>query len=112
MASCVSHASWLRQLLTELHLKQEQPTRLYVDNQSAIAIAKNPVYHDRSKHIDVRFHFLRELVAAQEVALVHVKTEDQLADILTKALPVQTFVRLRNLLGVVDSSLRGARVGY
>lgn len=111
LSSCASHASWFRQLLSELYLKQNQPTKLYVDNQSAIAIAKNPVYHDRSKHIDVRFHFLRDLVAAEVVALANVNTKNQLADILTKALPTQAFARLRSMLGVVGSNLRGACVG-
>lgn len=111
LASCASHASWLRQLLSEMHLEQKSPIELYVDNQSAIAIARNPVYHDRSKHIDVRFHFLRDLVGNGAVSLVHVRSKDQLADLLTKALPAQAFVRLRNLLGVVDSSLKGVCEG-
>ncbi|GAB2265831.1 hypothetical protein Dimus_037849 [Dionaea muscipula] len=110
VAAAVSHCIWLRQLLEELHLVQQQPTEIGVDNQSAIAIAKNPVYHDRSKHIDVRFHFLRDSVANGVVKLVYVKTQDQLADILTKPLPLHVFTRLRSMLGVVDSSLRGAYV--
>ncbi|GAB2290803.1 hypothetical protein Dimus_038122 [Dionaea muscipula] len=110
IASCVSHGLWLRQLLAELHVHQELPTVIHVDNQSAIAIAKNPVYHDRSKHIDVRFHFLRESVANEFVKLKYVKTQDQLADLLTKPLSLHVFTKFRSLYGVVDSSLRGAYV--
>ncbi|GAB2292881.1 hypothetical protein Dimus_038225 [Dionaea muscipula] len=110
IAAAVSHCIWLRQLLEEVHLLQPQPTVIGVDNQSAIAIAKNPVYHDRSKHIDVRFHFLRDSVANGVVKLIYVKTQDQVADILTKPLSLHVFARLRSLLGVIDSSLRGAYV--
>ncbi|GAB2270302.1 hypothetical protein Dimus_038836 [Dionaea muscipula] len=95
-AACVSHVSWLRQLLTELYFKQTGSTVVFVDNQSAITIAKNSVYHDRSKHIDVRFHFLRESIADESVSLVHVKTSFQLADILTKALPAHVFIKFRD----------------
>lgn len=111
MASSVSHALWIKQLLIEMKLEQKQAITLSVDNQAAVAIAKNPVYHDRSKHIDVRFHFLRDFVASNAVKLVHINTQDQVADILTKPLPFQRFARFRTLLGIVDSSLRGARVG-
>ncbi|GAB2282271.1 hypothetical protein Dimus_039531 [Dionaea muscipula] len=110
-ASCVSHCLWLRQLMRELEMEQLQPTVVRVDNQSAIAIAKNPVYHDRSKHIDVRFHFLREAIARGDVELAYVRTQYQLADLMTKALGYQSFARLRSLLGLVDSSLRGVYVG-
>ncbi|GAB2274840.1 hypothetical protein Dimus_039096 [Dionaea muscipula] len=110
MASCTSHALWLRQFLAELKVEQGDPTVIFVDNQSAIAIAKNPVYHDRSKHIDVRFHFLRDAVANDVVKLEHVKTQDQLADLLTKPLATQVFTRFRSMIGLVDSSLRGAYV--
>ncbi|GAB2277331.1 hypothetical protein Dimus_039228 [Dionaea muscipula] len=101
-ASCVSHVLWLRQLLLEMRLCQELPTNVFVDNQSAIAVAKNPVYHDRSKHIDVRFHFLREAIAREDVELVFVRTEFQAADILTKPLGFQAFSKLRALLGVTS----------
>ncbi|GAB2295854.1 hypothetical protein Dimus_038384 [Dionaea muscipula] len=107
-AACVSHVLWLRQLLKELHCEQKNSTVVYVDNQSAISISKNPVYHDRSKNIDVKFHFLRESIANEVVKLVHVKTTWQI--LLTKPLPTHMFVKFRELLGIVDSSLRGAYV--
>ncbi|KAK1662075.1 hypothetical protein QYE76_050234 [Lolium multiflorum] len=74
---------------------------LQVDNKAAIALAKNPVHHDRSKHIDVKFHFIREHVEKGRVELVYVGTQDQLADILTKALGRVRFIELRQKLGVV-----------
>lgn len=57
-ASCVCHAVWLRNLLKEVGMLQEEATLIHVDNKSTIALAKNPVFHDQSKHIDTRFHFI------------------------------------------------------
>jgi hypothetical protein len=72
-----------------------------VDNKSAIALSKNPVHHDRSKHIDTRFHFIRDCVERGEVDIDHVSKTEQLADILTKALGRIRFAELREKLGVI-----------
>jgi anthranilate/para-aminobenzoate synthase component I len=85
-ASCVCHAIWLRKLMEDLQQKQSKATRIFVDNKSAIALAKNPVHHERSKHIDTRFHFIKEHIKEGDVELVHVKTHEQIADIFTKPL--------------------------
>ncbi|KAK2970863.1 hypothetical protein RJ640_022305 [Escallonia rubra] len=77
---------------------------------SAIALAKNPVFHDRSKHIDTRYHFIRESIAKKQVQVKFVKSEDQDADIFTKLLNREVFEKLRSRLGMRESSLRG-RVG-
>ncbi|KAL0334641.1 UNVERIFIED_CONTAM: Retrovirus-related Pol polyprotein from transposon TNT 1-94 [Sesamum radiatum] len=61
------HAIWLRRLLSELYFAQDRATKIMVDNKSAIALAKNPVFHDRSKHIDARFHFIRDCIANKEI---------------------------------------------
>jgi hypothetical protein len=71
------------------------------DSTSAISVAKNPVLPSRTKHIDVRYHFLRDNVEKGNIDLNHVPTEKQLADILTKPLDQATFARLRGELGVV-----------
>lgn len=63
--SSVCHAIWLRKLLKELHMPQEDATEIFVDNKSAIALAKNPVFHDRSKHINTRYYFIRECILLQ-----------------------------------------------
>lgn len=67
---------------------QDDPTEVYVDNKSAIALAKNPVFHERSKHIDTRYHFIREHVNKKDVELIYCKSYDQVADILTKPLSI------------------------
>ncbi|KAE8707741.1 hypothetical protein F3Y22_tig00110377pilonHSYRG00343 [Hibiscus syriacus] len=102
--SCVCHAIWLRNLLKVIGLIQEEPTKVCVDNKSAIALAKNPVFHDRSKHIDIRYHYIRECVARKDVEVEYVKSQDQVADIFTKPLTSEDFLRLRNLLGVTIST--------
>jgi hypothetical protein len=76
--------------------------RLRIDNQSAIELAKNPVHHDRSKHIDTQFHYIRECTENGVVEVNHVRTKDQLADILTKPLGRIRFVELRSRLDVVQ----------
>jgi hypothetical protein len=75
---------------------------LLCDNESAIKIANNPVQHSRTKHIDIRHHFLCDHVARGDIALSHVSTYHQLADIFTKPLDEARFVELRNELGILD----------
>ncbi|KAA0051914.1 putative copia-type polyprotein [Cucumis melo var. makuwa] len=99
-ASCVCHAVWLRNLLKTVGILQDDPTVIHVDNKSTIALAKNPVFHDRSKRIDTRFHFIRDCISRKEVQVEYVNTEDQIADIFTKPLKVNVFNNLRTLLGV------------
>ena len=75
---------------------------LLCDNESAVKIAKNPVQHSRTKHIDIRHHFLRDHEAKGDISLQGVRFEEQLADIFTKPLDESTFVRIRNELNVLD----------
>jgi hypothetical protein len=78
--------------------------KLLIDNKSAIALAKNPVHHDRSKHIDVKYHSIREHIEKGRVEVAYVRTHDQLADILTKALGRVRFIEMRQKLGVSEFS--------
>jgi hypothetical protein len=71
------------------------------DSKSAISVAKNPVLHSRTKHIEVRYHSLRENVEKGNIDIIRVRTEKQLADILTKPLDQASFARLRGELGVI-----------
>jgi len=75
---------------------------IQVDNRSAIELAKNPVNHERSKHIDVRFHFIREQVKKESVKLVHVASQDQVVDIFTKPLPKELFDKYKKMIGMMD----------
>ncbi|WJX77089.1 hypothetical protein P8452_60430 [Trifolium repens] len=100
--SCVFHAVWLRNLLKELGMSREEPTNIFVDHKSAIALAKNPVFHDRSKHIDTRYHYIRECIERKDVQVEHVKSQDQVADIFTKPLKHEDFIKLRDSLRMTN----------
>jgi hypothetical protein len=86
------------------------PVVIYCDNINSILLVNNPVYHARRKHIEVHYHFIREKVLAKKIDLIHVSTEDQVADIFTKALGTNKLKKFRKMLGVleVDLSLRGS----
>jgi hypothetical protein len=90
----VTHASkealWLRSLISQLFDIALEPTTLFSDNQSAIALTKDHQYHPRTKHIDIRFHFIRWIIENGSLHLIYCPTEDMLADTLTKALPSNT----------------------
>ncbi|KAG8488543.1 hypothetical protein CXB51_016302 [Gossypium anomalum] len=105
-ASAVNQAIWLRKILADLNLFQEGVTEILCDNKSAIAIAKNPVFHGRTKHFDIKLHVIREMEQACEIKLVHCNSEDQIADILTKGLGVSRFNKLRKLMGVCNMELK------
>jgi hypothetical protein len=89
----VQEVAWIRQLLKDLRLERTLPTRVYIDNKSARQLAENPVHHQRSKHIDIKFHWIRDMVAAQTIKLIDVPTDDQRADFLTKTLRGEAFWR-------------------
>lgn len=93
---------WLRNILSLITSEDIGPVILCIDNRSAIDLAKNPMFHGRSKHIDIRYHFIRECVERGEVVLKHVRSNDQRADILTKSLATFKFEQMRKLLGVKD----------
>jgi hypothetical protein len=98
-AAC--QAIWLRRLYGELMGIGDGTTELCVDNKSAIALAKNPVFHDRCKHIQIRYHFIRQCVDNGDIDVQFVRTGDQLSDIMTKALGRVQFQELRRRIGIV-----------
>lgn len=103
-------AIWLRRLLGELNLQNlHAPTTLYGDNQGSLNLAKNPIYHSRTKHVEVRHHFVREKIASKEIELKFVPTGEQIADIFTKALGRIAFERIRDKLGLVKIDSRGPK---
>nr|GEV43200.1 retrovirus-related Pol polyprotein from transposon TNT 1-94 [Tanacetum cinerariifolium] len=99
----VCHAIWLRNLLQELKNQQDGPTEIKVDNKSAIELARNSVHHERSKHIIVSFHFIKEHIRNREVQLTHVMSRDQAANIFTKALPAELFNLCKQKIGMKDA---------
>ena len=103
--SAVCEVVWLRSLLVEIHEVQAGATMIYCDNQSCIQIAKNPVFHARTKHIKIHYHYVREKVQAKEIELVYCSTEDQAADMFTKALSRDKFEKFRNIMNVKENRL-------
>ncbi|XP_058776093.1 secreted RxLR effector protein 161-like [Vicia villosa] len=100
--SCVCNAIWLRSLLKDLNMPQKDPMEICVDNKSSLALEKNLVFHEISKHIDTRYHFIRECIVRKEVKLKYVMSQDQAANIFTKPLKLETFVKLWSMLGVTN----------
>jgi hypothetical protein len=101
-ASGCTRLFWMRQTLEEYGVTCDK-VPLLCDNESAIKIAYNPVQHSRTKHIEIRNHFIRDHVARGDIELIYVPTKDQLADIFTKPLDEARFTYLRNELNIIDS---------
>lgn len=100
-------AIWLQRLISDMGQDIGDAIQIFCNNKSTISIAKNPTLHGRTKHIDIRYHFIRELISNGKVILKFCSTEDQKADMFTKALGVQKFTLFRSLIGVINYSSRG-----
>ena len=100
MAHVASEVIWLHSLLTCLQVNCDAPTTLHCDNQAALHLAANPVFHERTKHIEVDFHFIREHLSRGTICTSYIPTRRQEADILTKSLGVKLFQELMVKLGV------------
>jgi hypothetical protein len=83
LTSAVKEAVWLKQLLVELSRKSEK-INIYCDNNSTICLANNSEFNTRTKHIDIRYHYIREAIVNNSISVVHVPTEENIADVLTK----------------------------
>ncbi|KAK9675902.1 hypothetical protein RND81_11G040000 [Saponaria officinalis] len=106
--SAVRQVLWLRKLLTDLGCVQTEATEIYCDNRAANAMSKNPAFHARTKHIDVQHHFIRQLVSDGKLVLKFCGTNEQVADIFTKALPQAKHDFFRMQLGVCNFESRGS----
>lgn len=105
MALTICEVMWLHQLLKDLGLTHLESTPLFCDNQAAISISANPVHHDKTKHVDIDYHFIREKVANGVVSPTYIPSSKQLADVLTKQLSCSQHEQLLSKLGVVSSPL-------
>ena len=98
LAQCSCEAIWIRSLLKELRILDEKPTHLYCDNQSSIKLSYNPVFHEKSKHFEIDFHFTRQKVENNTIKVEFIPSQEQPADILTKSLGRTKFENCRNRL--------------
>ncbi|KAK6119598.1 hypothetical protein DH2020_046661 [Rehmannia glutinosa] len=101
--SCCAQVLWMRQQLRDYEV-EEKEIPIMCDNTSAIAITQNPMLHSRTKHIDVRYHFIRDHVEKKDITLEYISTDKQLADIFTKPLCESRFEELKHELGLIELS--------
>jgi Reverse transcriptase (RNA-dependent DNA polymerase) len=93
---------WLKKLLTELGFPQKRAMNLFCDNKATIDISHNPVQHDRTKHVEVDRHFIKEKLETNVIQIPHVRSEEQIADILTKGVASKVFLYTLDKLGMID----------
>lgn len=104
LSAASQEAVWLQQLVSELSNEDVRKTVLYEDNQSAICLSKSQVVHGKTKHIEIKYHYIRELVESGRVEVIYCPSEDMIADMLTKGLPILQFEKLRHLAGIVEQN--------
>jgi hypothetical protein len=101
LTQATKEAIWLRALLSNLGLDAKGPVEILEDNNSAIALAHDPAFHARVKHIDIQYHFVREKIESAEVDVQHIPSCEMIADCLTKPLPKPLFEKFRDLMTVL-----------
>jgi hypothetical protein len=104
VATCCTQVLWMIQTLADLEVKYTAPIPIHCDNTSDISVSKNPILHSKTKHIPIKYHFLREQVTNQIVQVHYIPTSEQIADIFTKPLAKTPFEYLRQKLGVISFS--------
>lgn len=95
---------WLRKLLAVLFDQELETTMIYCDNQSCVKLAQNPLFHDRSKHIDIKYHFVLDMVQKGAVKLQYIFINEKIDDILTRPLSRAKFVYFKDKLGLVENT--------
>lgn len=102
--SCATQVVWMRRILEVMHHKQNTPTKIFCDNKFVIEL--NRIFHGRSKHIDIRYHKIWELILVKEVGINYCPIENQVVDIFTKPLKMELFHKVKKMLGMIKLNLR------
>jgi hypothetical protein len=104
LSVAVREAVWLLNLLSDLFDHEMDPTTIHCDNQSCVKLFENPVFHDRSKHIEIKYHYIRDMVQKKTVHVQYLSTHEQIADIFTKPLAKTKFEYFRERLGLMENA--------
>ena len=102
-ATCCTQVLWMKQTLVGIQVEYDEPIPIYCDNTRTISISKNPVMHYETNHIPIKYHFLWEQVAEQNIRVEYVGTKEQVERIFTKPLPHESFEYLCHILGVIST---------
>ncbi|KAL4179339.1 hypothetical protein AMTRI_Chr13g119570 [Amborella trichopoda] len=108
VTTTISQAVWMKRILEDLQLVQGHETDIYCDNKATISMTKNLVFHERTKHIELRRHFIRDIGAEGVITMKYCSTNEQVVDGFTKELSYPKFVKFRSLLGVSGFASRGS----
>jgi hypothetical protein len=104
LSVAVREVVWLRKLLTDLFDHEMDSTIIHCDNQSCVKLSENPVFHDKSKHIEIKYHYIRDMVQRKEIHVQYLHTHEQIADMFTKLLARTKFEYFRERLGLVGNA--------
>jgi hypothetical protein len=104
LSVAVCEVVWLLKLLTDLFDRDMDPTTIHCDNQSCVKISENHVFHDRSKHIEIKYHYIRDMVQRKTIHMQYLPTHEQIADIFTKPLAKKKFEYFYERLGLVENA--------
>lgn len=102
LAHGICEIMWLKLLLDELGIRENNPMKVYCDNKAAIAMSHNPVHHDRTKHVEVDRHFIKEKIENGTICMTYIPSSEQLADLLTKGLFKPIFEKMVDKLGLFN----------
>jgi hypothetical protein len=104
LSVAVHEAVWLHKLLADLFGHVLDSTVIHCDNQSCVKLSENPVFHDKSKHIEIKYHYIRDMVQRKEVLVQYLPTDEQVVDVLTKPLTRMKFEYFRDRLGMAENA--------
>ena len=107
LTECVKHTQWTLSLLDQLDFDINLPIELYSDSLGALAIASNSIYHKRTKHIDIKYHYICDIIPSGRINVDAISTKNNIVDLLTKALPWNSHHLLVHKFNLVDSSIAG-----